>query len=62
MAALEALVDYTKTDGNLSDAEYLLNFVENDPHPRMRHELCQLIVSALTEKVVICTSYKASKG
>ncbi|XP_021967944.1 transcription initiation factor TFIID subunit 2 [Folsomia candida] len=51
LAALEAVVDYTRTDGKLDDAEFLLNIVENDPVPTMRHDLCRLIIRCLTEKM-----------
>jgi len=43
-------VDYTKTDGKLEDVEYLLSIIENDPNPRMRHDLSRLIVHCLSEK------------
>ncbi len=53
LAALEAIVDYTKTDGRLEDAEFLLDIIESDPVPSMRHDLCRLIIRCLSEKTVI---------
>ncbi|CAL8096925.1 unnamed protein product [Orchesella dallaii] len=50
LSALDAIVDYTKTDGKLEDVEYLLDIIENDPNPRMRHDLSRLIVHCLSEK------------
>ncbi|ODM99054.1 Transcription initiation factor TFIID subunit 2 [Orchesella cincta] len=50
LSALEAFVDYTKTDGKLDDVEYLLDIIENDPNPKMRHDLSRLIVHCLSEK------------
>lgn len=52
ISALEAIVDYTRTDGKLEDVEYILDIVENDPNPRMRHDLTRLIVHCLSEKPV----------
>jgi len=52
MAALEAIVDYTKTDGTVDDAEYILEFVEKDPILLLRHDLCNLIMQSLNEKPV----------
>lgn len=44
LAALEALVDYTKVDGKWSDLEFLLNMAETDPDPFMKHNLLQLLI------------------
>lgn len=52
LAALEAIIDYTKTDGKLEDVEYLFDMLENDPNPKMRHDLARLIVHSLSEKSV----------
>lgn len=52
IAALEAIVDYTKTDGKLEDVEYLLDMIDNDRNPQMRHDLTRLIVQCLSEKAV----------
>ena len=39
IAALEALVEITKADCRPEDLEFLLDLIENDPEPRVRHEL-----------------------
>jgi hypothetical protein len=52
LAALEAIVDYIRTDGKQDDVVYLLNILENDPVPAMKHDLCRLIIQCLSEKTV----------
>lgn len=44
IAALTALVDFTKVDGKWEDLEFLLDMAENDPHPAIRHKLVRLMV------------------
>lgn len=44
IAALTALVDFTKVDGKWEDLEFLLDMAENDPHPGVRHQLVRLMV------------------
>lgn len=44
LAALECLVDYIKVDGKWDDMEYILQLLENDPDPEVRHQLSRLIV------------------
>jgi transcription initiation factor TFIID subunit 2 len=44
IAALTALVDFTKVDGKWDDLEFLLDMAENDPHPGVRHRLVRLMV------------------
>ena len=44
IAALTALVDFTKVDGKWDDLEFLLDMAENDPDPGLRHQLVRLIV------------------
>lgn len=44
MAALEALVDFTRVDGKWEDLECLLDMAEMDPHPGVRHRLVRLMV------------------
>lgn len=44
IAALEALVDFTKVDGKWEDLEFLLDMAETDPHPGVRHRLVRLMV------------------
>lgn len=45
-------MDYTKTDGKMEDVLYLMDIIESDPVSSLRHALCRLIVSALSEKSV----------
>ncbi|KAF7388812.1 hypothetical protein HZH66_009949 [Vespula vulgaris] len=44
IAALEALVDFTRVDGKWEDLEFLLDMAETDPHPGVRHRLVRLMV------------------
>lgn len=44
VAALEALVDFTRVDGKWEDLEFLLDMAEMDPHPGVRHRLVRLMV------------------
>lgn len=44
IAALEALVDFTRVDGKWEDLEFLLDMAEMDPHPGIRHRLVRLMV------------------
>jgi transcription initiation factor TFIID subunit 2 len=44
LAALEALVDFTKVDGRWPDLEFLLDIAENDPEPAVRHQLIRMLV------------------
>jgi len=44
IAALEALVDFTRVDGTLEDLKFLLDMAEMDPHPGVRHRLIRLMV------------------
>ncbi|XP_029050088.1 transcription initiation factor TFIID subunit 2 [Osmia bicornis bicornis] len=44
IAALEALVDFTRVDGKWEDLEFLLDMIEMDPHPGVRHRLVRLMV------------------
>ncbi|XP_035219613.1 transcription initiation factor TFIID subunit 2-like [Stegodyphus dumicola] len=46
LAALEALVDFTSTDGREEDLNFLLDIVESDPVPAVRYQVLRL----LTEK------------
>lgn len=43
VTALEALVELVKADSRMSDWEFLLDIIENDPEPRVRHELLLLL-------------------
>lgn len=44
LAALECLVDFVRVDGRHDDLEQLLDMVENDPDPRVRHQLVRKLV------------------
>jgi len=44
LAALEALVDFTRVDGKWEDLEFLLDMAEMDPHPGVRYKLVRLMV------------------
>lgn len=45
VTALEALVEVVKADSRMTDWEFLLEIIENDPEPRVRHELLTLLAS-----------------
>ncbi|KAJ1521858.1 hypothetical protein ONE63_002203 [Megalurothrips usitatus] len=44
LAALEALVDFTKADGKWDDLEFLLDIAENDPDHLVRHKLLRMMI------------------
>ena len=44
IAALECLVDFVNVEGSWSDLSHLLDMIENDPVPRIRHILIRLLV------------------
>lgn len=44
LAALEALVDFTRVDGRWEDLLFLLDIIENDPEPFLRHQLVRMLV------------------
>lgn len=44
IAALEALVDFTRVDGKWEDLVFLLNLAKHDKHPGVRHRLVRLMV------------------
>lgn len=44
IAALECLVDYVKNDGRWEDLQHLLDLLESDPDPSVRHELARLLI------------------
>lgn len=41
---MECLVDFVRVDGRPDDLDKLLDIVENDPDPRVRHQLVRLLV------------------
>ena len=44
LAAMECLVDYVRHEGQYSDIIYLVDMVEQDKDPQIRHKLCRMIV------------------
>ncbi|XP_033645134.1 transcription initiation factor TFIID subunit 2-like isoform X1 [Asterias rubens] len=44
MAALESLVDYVKVEANADIFSWLLDIVEQDPMPSVRHRLFQMLI------------------
>lgn len=44
LAALECLVDFVKADGRLPDLQYILDLIENDPDPGLRHKLARMLI------------------
>lgn len=44
LAALECLVDFVRADGRWSDLQHLLDIVETDPDPGVRHKLALLLI------------------
>ena len=44
LAALECLVDFVRADGRLSDLLDILDILENDPDPWLRHKLAELLI------------------
>nr|CAD7424617.1 unnamed protein product [Timema monikensis] len=44
LTSLEALVDFTRVDGRWPDLEFLMDMVENDPEPMVKHRLLRLMV------------------
>jgi transcription initiation factor TFIID subunit 2 len=45
LAALECLVDFVRADGRWNDLQDILDILENDPDPGLRHKLAELIIS-----------------
>nr|CAG4646022.1 EOG090X00M6 [Macrothrix elegans] len=43
VAALEALVEVVRDDSRTEDLEFVLDLIENDPEPRVRHELLLML-------------------
>lgn len=46
LAALECLVDFVKADGKWKDLIYVLDILENDPDPGLKHSLAKLLINA----------------
>ncbi|XP_017782255.1 PREDICTED: transcription initiation factor TFIID subunit 2 [Nicrophorus vespilloides] len=44
LAALECLVDFVRVDGKWQDLQNILDLVENDPDPGLRHKLVKLLI------------------
>ncbi|MGH0158356.1 UNVERIFIED_CONTAM: hypothetical protein FKN15_060643 [Acipenser sinensis] len=43
LAALEAVVDYTQVDRSSEELQWLLNMVQNDPVPYIRHKILSML-------------------
>ena len=43
VAALEALVEVARADARLDDWEFIIDIIEKDPEPRVRHKLLLLL-------------------
>ena len=43
MTALNAIVELVKADGRSEDLNFLLDIIENDPEPRVRHQLLLML-------------------
>ncbi|KAM4864852.1 LOW QUALITY PROTEIN: transcription initiation factor TFIID subunit 2-like, partial [Thomomys bottae] len=43
IAALEAVVDYTKVDRSYEELQWLLNMIQNDPVPYVRHKILNMV-------------------
>jgi len=44
LAALECLADYVAIEGNFADISHVMELVENDPAPYVRHYAARLLV------------------
>ncbi|CAG9763929.1 unnamed protein product [Ceutorhynchus assimilis] len=44
LAALECLVEFIKADGKQEDQKQILDLIENDPDPGLKHKLTQLLI------------------
>lgn len=44
VAALECLVDFVRADGRWNDLQDILDILESDPDPGLRHKLAELII------------------
>lgn len=44
LAALECFVDHVRMEGNFKDITHLLNLVETDPDPYVRHKICRFMI------------------
>lgn len=43
IAALEAVVDYTRVDRSYEELQWLLNMIQNDPVPYVRHKILHML-------------------
>ena len=51
LAALECLSDFVRVEGSWSDLEHLINLIETDPSPFIRHKLIRILVRELSTKL-----------
>ena len=45
LTALECLVDYVRVEGSAKDVSHLVNMIERDPVPLVRHRAARLMVA-----------------
>merc|ERR1712079_562613 len=45
VAALECLVDYIKLEGKFDDLSFVIDIIENDPVPKIRHMATRCLVN-----------------
>lgn len=41
---MECLVEFVKADGKFDDLKHVLDIIENDPDPGLKHKLLQILV------------------
>lgn len=44
IAAMECLVDFVKVDGRWEDLQHLMDILETDPDPMVKHALARLLI------------------
>lgn len=44
LAGISALIDFQRADGSYEDLEFLLDIAENDPEPKIRHEVLRMMI------------------
>jgi transcription initiation factor TFIID subunit 2 len=44
LAGISALIDFQPADGSSEDLEFLLDIAENDPEPKIRHEVIRMLI------------------
>ncbi|XP_072381444.1 transcription initiation factor TFIID subunit 2 [Diabrotica undecimpunctata] len=44
LSAMECLADFVRADGKYEDLQYVLDFLENDPDPGLKHKLATILI------------------